>query len=71
MKKHDRPGSTEPEHDTPRDEHAYEDSWYRSLKALAESRGSQGTDEPDDHAEPEADPADEEPVDADSSSIPR
>jgi hypothetical protein len=67
MKKHDRPGPDEQEPDAQRDEHAYEDSWYRSLKALAESRAAKGTKGTDEHQDHEEEPADDEPVDADSS----
>jgi hypothetical protein len=49
------------------DEHAYEDNWYRSLKALAEQRGGHGVDrdQPEVEAKPEAaPPASVEPGDA-------
>jgi hypothetical protein len=34
------------------DEAAYEDSWYRSLKAMAETLGVDGSDDDDDDAKP-------------------
>jgi hypothetical protein len=39
-----------------KDEHAYEDSWYRSLKALAEARKGEPTDEDEDEEAPPAGP---------------
>jgi len=54
-----------------RDEHAYEDNWYRSLKALAEHRAAEeasepegSTDEPRGGPSEEGDPETAEPVDA-------
>lgn len=54
-----------------RDEHAYEDNWYRSLKALAEHRAAEeasepegSTDEPLGGPSEEGDPETAEPVDA-------
>ena len=38
-----------------KDEHAYEDSWYRSLKALAEARDT-GPSDPEDDVEDEEAP---------------
>jgi hypothetical protein len=36
------------------DDAAYEDSWYRSLKAMAETKGVEGADEEGDDDDPEA-----------------
>lgn len=40
-----------------KDEHAYEDSWYRSLKALAEARNTGASGDDDEHEDGEAPPA--------------
>jgi hypothetical protein len=67
MKKHDPPGSDEHEEDVRRDEHAYEDSWYRSLKALAE-RTAQSDDESDEQKDHGSEPAGDEALDSESPS---
>jgi hypothetical protein len=67
MKKHERRRADDADAETERDEHAYEDSWYRSLKALAESRAAQHHDEDEEH-DHEDGSAEDGPVDADSTS---
>jgi hypothetical protein len=50
-RKHDAATTGSDPEETQEDQHAYEDSWYRSLKAMAEGR-------------PDADEEEEEPADA-------
>ena len=54
-------GADESKRDASRDEHAYEDSWYRSLKALAEYRASESPEEANEPAEHQARVDDREP----------
>jgi hypothetical protein len=68
MKKHERRKADDADPETERDEHAYEDSWYRSLKALAESRAARHHD--DEEHDHEDGPSEDGPVDADADSTP-
>jgi hypothetical protein len=50
-------------HPFERDEHAYEDAWYRALKAKAEQRTDERGEENAESPAPPAPPAEETPAD--------
>jgi hypothetical protein len=57
-------GPREREHHTyERDEHAYEDAWYRALKAKAEQRTDERREENAEPPAPPASPAENTPAD--------